>query len=355
VIDLPDGRRIGQGQPTYIVAEIGQNHQGDVYTALRLIAAAVAAGCDAVKLCKRDVNSDLTPAAKATPYLSPNSFGSTYGEHREALELSAKDYRHLKDRIRYNGWNITLFASVCDPVSADQVEAAIDPPMYKIASRDLDNEPLIRHVLRLGKPVIFSCGMHELSEVYYQLTKYFRYVSRPQAALLHCVSLYPTPDHEAQLSRLNNEWVFGLCPHIVTGYSDHTLGIDACVAAVARGAAIVEKHITLSHSMPGSDHLGAAEPEELAEMVRRIRRTEAFVSKPCDAPLPRAVSTSRAKLGRSIVAAEPLARGATLAERHMALRSPGDGLPWDARYRLIQRVLKRPIAAGEQLRAEDVL
>ncbi|MHC4181609.1 MAG: N-acetylneuraminate synthase family protein, partial [Planctomycetota bacterium] len=164
-IELPNGRKIGPGEPCFIVAELGQNHQGDVYTAVRMLKMAHEAGVDAVKLCKRDIDSDLTRAAQMEPYTGPQSFGPTYGEHRRALELSADDYKHLKERMRYNEWPEILFSTVCDQKSADEVEAAIDPPLYKIASRDLDNLPLLDHVASFCKPMILSTGMADAGEV----------------------------------------------------------------------------------------------------------------------------------------------------------------------------------------------
>lgn len=322
------GRDVGSGHPCYIVAEIGQNHNGDAYIATRLIGACEKAEVDAVKLCKRHLPSDLTAAAAAAPYVGPQSFGATYSEHRAALELSAAEYAHLKDRIRYNQWPLTLFATACDQVSVDELEEAIDPPCYKVASRDLDNLPLLRHLGALRKPLILSTGMAQPGEIERAVNCILDF--HDQIVLLHCVSRYPTDDVEADLERIPElQDRYGL----PVGYSDHTCGASlAAVVAVTLGACLIEKHVTLSRAMRGTDHAGSVEPHGLQQLVRDIRAAEQMLQTPA---APADVSATRRKLGRSLVTAVPIRRGEIISGEMLTLKSPGDGI----RYADVGRVV----------------
>ncbi len=352
-IELPNGRKIGPDEPCFIVAEIGQNHQGDAYTALRLITMAHEAGVDAVKLCKRHIPSDLTRAAYNAPYPGPQSFGPTYGKHREALELSIEEYTHLQERMRYNEYPEVFFATACDQKSVDKLEEHIKPPMYKIASRDLDNLPLIEYVARLGKPVVLSTGMARSEreiELALDAVHRDRYTGGPPVVLMHCVSKYPLPDDEAMLSqidRLRKE--FGC----LVGYSDHTIGIHIGQAAVQSGAVMIEKHITLARAMPGTDHAGSLEPDGLKKFVRNIRATYRAT---WDSPIDQTeIEANRRKLGRSLVSARAIRPGETITEDMLCLKSPGDGIRWVQRDRVVGHVARVLIPADVTIQNSDVM
>jgi sialic acid synthase SpsE len=333
-ITLPNGRKIGEGEPCFVVAEIGQNHQGDAYTALRLMKAAHEAGVDAIKLCKRHVPSDLTRAARDAPYPGPQSFGATYGEHREALELSLREYAHFRERLEYNEWPEILFATVCDQHSVDDVKAALDPPLYKIASRDLDNLPLLDYVARLGKPMVLSTGMAEEYEI--RIAIEVIRAHHDQIVVLHCTSEYPTPNQHVGL-----QWMAELRDRyeVLVGLSDHTPGIVAAQAAATLGAVMVEKHITLARAMKGSDHAASLEPEGIRRLVRNIRAVDAMRVTPSTSrqALADAKQTSRAKLGRSLVSRRTIEPGETITEEMLCLKSPGDGIRWGQRAQVIDR------------------
>jgi len=319
-IKLPGGRMIGPGHPCFITAEIGQNHQGDVYTALRLAKAAHEAGVDAIKLCKRDISSDMTQAMRNSPYTGPQSFGPTYGKHREALELSPKEYAHLRRRLEYNLWPEILFATVCDCQSVDDIEAVINPPLYKIASRDLDNLPLLSYVARLGKPIVLSTGMATGGQIERALEIIHK--CHDKTILLYCVSEYPTLDEHVSLREMRR---LSECFDVPIGFSDHTPGIVYAQAAAALGAVMIEKHITLSRAMPGTDHAAALEPDGLRRLVKNIRLVE-------DAQHRDAVSLdlarTRAKLGRSLTTTRLIRPGTIIVPDMFALKSPGDGIPY---------------------------
>ena len=351
-ITLPNGRVIGPGHPCFVVAEVGQNHQGDVYTALRLLKAAHEARVDAVKFCKRDIGSDLSPEAYNRSYDNPHSFGETYGKHREALELSLADYRHLVERMRYNEWPEVFFSTVCDRVSADELEREIDPPMYKIASRDIDNRPLIEHVARFGKPVILSTGMQS-GVIARQAVDVIR-KHHDKVIVLYCVSEYPTPLEHLDLSVLPAMQEYFGCP---VGFSDHTAGIVAAQAAALLGAVMVEKHVTLARAMKGTDHAGSLEPEGIRRLVRNIRAGE-ILQEPVEgaalAARRAAVEANRLKLGRSLVAARTILPGETIGEEMLALKSPGCGLGWGERGKVIGKTAEIYIGVGMLISEEDV-
>jgi sialic acid synthase SpsE len=343
-IELPNGRKIGPGQPAFIVGEIGQNHNGDAYAALRLTQAAVEAGCDAVKLTKRHIPSDLTKEARDEPYPGPNSFGRTYGKHRCMLELSIDEYAALRNRIRYNNWPITLFATACDRVSLDELENRLDPPLYKVASRDLDNEPLLEAIAATCKPVILSTGMHGLV-VLGRALEIIRH--RQQVVVLYCISRYPTEDHYVDLRRIDEiRRTYG----ISVGFSDHTVGIHLAQAAVQAGAVMIEKHITLARAQKGTDHAASLEPEGLKRLVRNIRSAEHSLS---GKPMFPSVHEARNKLGRSLVTTRPIAKGERIRNEDLCLKSPGVGMPWGMRDVVIGRRAAADIPADFTLLPGD--
>jgi sialic acid synthase SpsE len=352
VISLPNGRKIGPGQPCFVVAEIGQNHQGDAYTALRLIGEAHKAGVDAVKFCKRHIPSDLTLEGRSTPYDNPHSFGETYGEHRAALELDISEYRHLIERMRYNEWPEIFFATACDIVSADELELHVNPPMYKIASRDLDNLPLIDHVAGFGKPVILSAGMMESDDVSRALGVVRRH--HHQVMILYCVSEYPTPVEHIDLGVMQMMEARYHCP---VGFSDHTAGIVAAQTAATLGVAMVEKHFTLARAMKGTDHAGSLEPEGMARLVRNIRIAEE-IQQPLSSEViyekRDAVWKTRQKLGRSIVAARCIMEGERITEDMLTLKSPGSGLRWSERTKILGQLAVRLIPTDTMIQETDV-
>lgn len=346
-IELPNGRKIGSGEPAFIVAEIGQNHQGDAYTATRLMKEAHDAGVDAVKFCKRHLSSDMTQEMMDEPYAGPQSFGATYGEHRAALELEAEEYMHLKERMAYNEWPEVMFATACDERSVDILEAAINPPLYKIASRDLDNLPLIDYVARLGKPVVLSTGMaRDLDEVAEAINTIKQHHNR--IVVCYCVSEYPTPNEHVQLETIQYlAHNFGV--HI--GYSDHTAGITMCQAAATLGAVYIEKHLTLARAMKGTDHAASLEPDGMRRMVRNIRAVEAAMLLGPVAD----VEATRKKLGRSICAAVDIEKYRVITEDMLCLKSPGTGVPWGHRGAVVKHYPVRDIKAGEEIECGDLL
>ncbi|HEX5446240.1 MAG TPA: N-acetylneuraminate synthase family protein [Pirellulales bacterium] len=338
-------RTVGADQPALIVAEIGQNHNGSLALAEQLIDAAAWAGVDAVKLVKRDLPSELSREARRRQYDSRHAFGRTYGDHRRALELSADDHARLSRRAARHG--LIYLATACDAPSAALLDE-LGVAAFKIASRDLANLPLLADVARRRKPVILSTGMSSFDEIDAAVG-----VMRERSCqfiLLQCTSLYPTPFDQVHLRSMS---ALAERYGALVGFSDHTPGVLLPPVAVALGAAMVEKHLTLDRNLKGTDHACSLEPDEFRQLVRDARRVETALGR-VDKPIAEGVETVRAKLGRSLVTRQPLSAGTRLEEPMLALKCPGDGLSWFDRRQIVGRRLKRDLPADEKLSLDDV-
>lgn len=256
-------RLVGTGEPCYVIAEIGINHNGDLDLARRLISAAHAAGCDAVKFQKRTVEVVYTEEELAKPRESP--FGDTNGDLKRALELGAGEYDAIDEHCRTLG--IAWLASCWDEASVDFV-AAYDPPAWKIASASLTDHDLLRHHRAAGGPVILSTGMSTLEETEAAVAA----AGTDDLILLHTTSTYPSRVDELNLAAMGTlADRFG----VPVGYSGHEVGLAPSLAAVAMGACVVERHLTLDRSMWGSDQAASVEPQGMHRLVRDIRTVEA--------------------------------------------------------------------------------
>jgi len=290
------GKRVGEGYPCFIVAEIGINHNGSVEIAKRLIDAAVDVGCDAVKFQKREVEivytvEELAQPRKVDPSIIKNAFdrmiiegvqykilpeesinrlkanpdNTTNGDLKYALEFNLKVYDMIDLYCCEKG--IVWFASSWDGQSAHFVNG-FNVPCHKIASACLTHADLLRRVRENGKPIILSTGGSTIEQV----QKAVEILGREDLILLHCVANYPCDDNEVNLRVMHALRV--AFSGVSIGYSGHEIGILPSVAAVAMGACLVERHITLDKNMPGSDHKASLEPQEFKQMVDEIRRFE---------------------------------------------------------------------------------
>jgi N-acetylneuraminate synthase len=255
-------RLVGPAQPCYVIAEIGINHNGDVALAKRLVSVAVAAGCDAVKFQKRTIDVVYSAEELARPRESP--FGTTNGDLKYGLELDEEDYRDIDGFCRAS--NIPWFASCWDERSVDFVER-FDPPCYKIASASLTDDQLLRHTRATGRPLLLSTGMSTLAQIDHAVGV----LGTENLILLHACSTYPAYYEELNLRTIRTlQERYG----VPVGYSGHETGIASTVAAVALGACLVERHITMDRSMWGSDHAASLEPNGITRVVRDIRLIE---------------------------------------------------------------------------------
>jgi sialic acid synthase SpsE len=339
-----DGVEIGEATDCYVIAEIGHNHQGSVEQAKALFKAAQEAGANAVKLQKRDNRGLYTREAYAKPYENENSYGTTYGEHREALEFGRSEYEELQAYCAELG--ITFFATAFDVASADLL-AELDMPAYKVASGDLTNTPLLRHIARIGKPVIFSTGggtMDDVRRAHDTLAS-----ENDQIAVLQCTAGYPAEWDELDLGVIGTyreEF-----PEAVVGFSSHDNGIAMAVAAFVLGSRIVEKHFTLNRALKGTDHVFSLEPPGLRKLVRDLRRTRVALGDGTKNVHASEVAPAT-KMGKKLVAARDLPAGHVLEDGDLAFKSPGDGLPPYELERVLGATLRRPLLEDETLTFE---
>ena len=341
-----DGRMINLAGDCYVIAEVGHNHQGDPETARQLFRAAKEAGADAVKLQKRDNRSLYTRAMYTQPYDHENSFGATYGEHREALEFCESQYRELQHYARELG--ITLLATAFDCPSVDFL-AKLEMPAFKIASGDLTNIPLLKYAAQVGKPLIVSTGGGSIDDV--QRAYDAVMPINPQLCLLQCTASYPVDPGDMNLRVIST--FRRLFPDLIIGLSDHQSGIAMAVAAYVLGARVVEKHFTLNRAMKGTDHAFSLEPPGLRKLVRDLRRARAALGDGIKKPLP-CEAKPLFKMGKKLVAARDLPGGHVLTFADVAIKSPNDGLPPYELDRVLCRALVRPLQEDENITFADL-
>jgi sialic acid synthase SpsE len=325
----------------YVVAEIGHNHQGSVEKCKELFKAAKECGAHAVKLQKRDNRSLYTREMYQKPYDNENSFGATYGAHREALEFGQEQYRELQRYARALG--VTFFATAFDIPSADFL-AALDMPAYKIASGDLKNLPLLRHVARFGKPMIISTGgarQEDVTRAYEAITAHNR-----QLGILQCTAGYPAKFEELDLRVIAT--YRDSFPDVVVGLSAHDNGIAMATAAYVLGARVVEKHFTLNRAAKGTDHAFSLEPPGLRKLVRDLDRIRQALGDGVKKVYP-SEEGPLLKMGKKLVAARDLPTGHVLTAQDIALKSPGDGLAPCFLDRVVGRTLLQPLKADETI------
>jgi len=256
-------RLVGDGQPVYIVAEIGINHNGDVEIAKRLIDAAKLAGCDAVKFQKRTPELCVPPEQRNIPRETPWGL-ITYMEYRYKVEFGYEQYAEIDRYCKQQG--ITWFASCWDIPSVDFIEQ-FDPPCYKVASASLTDDELLLRLNATGKPILLSTGMSTMDEIRHAVSL----LVRDRLIIMHSTSTYPCPPQELNLrmiQTLKREF------DLPVGYSGHEVGLQTTYAAVVLGACVVERHITLDRAMWGSDQAASVEPGGFMRLVRDIRVIE---------------------------------------------------------------------------------
>lgn len=335
---------------TYLIGEIGQNHNGSVDIAkviIDLISRPVEEplfnlalkGMDSVKLTKRDLREELSQSAMNRPYDSPHSFGRTYGEHREALELS--DEEHYEVYLHAKSKGLEFVETLCATGCLSMLRL-FTPDRLKVASRDLTNLPLLAAMAETKIPIILSTGMagnEELDEALEVISRYHNDIS-----ILHCTSEYPTHPKNVNLNSI--VYLKKHYGQYNIGFSDHTVGISAPVAAAALGAEIIEKHITLDRRMKGTDQAGSLGPDGLHRMVRDIRLLDMSMGEE-NIFIAEGVKSARVKLERSIASLRDLPEGHVIAEADLHMLSPGDGFKWRDKDRLIGRKLKRAVPKDE--------
>lgn len=321
-------RDVGDGQPCFVLAEGGLNHNGDACLAEDLVRIAASAKADAVKFQKRTVEALLTREAFDAPYGGPNSFGPTYGEHRLALELTAEVWQSLRDLATSLG--LEFLGSGWDEESMDFLEA-LDPPAYKIGSPDLTNLDLVHHTARKGKPVILSTGMSTLVEVDEAVNAAL--AETDQLILLQCTSSYPSEFDEINLRVMETyRERYGL----LVGYSGHERGIAVSEAAATLGACVLERHFTKDRTLPGPDQAASLEPIGLTKLVRDIRAIERALGSP-EKRLSDVERTKRERLAKSVVTRNTIPAGTVITRSMLRVKSPGTGIPANRLEQIVGR------------------
>lgn len=342
---------------TYIIGEIGQNHNGSVDIA-KLIVELVSrpireelfglnlAPMDAVKMTKRDLSEELADSQMNRIYDSPHSFGRTYGEHRDFLELSDEAHLEVYRCAKENG--LDFIETLCS-IGCMSLLKLLTPDHLKVASRDLTNLPLLEVMAETKIPIILSTGMagvKELDDALDIITKHHSSIS-----ILHCVSQYPTyPDN------LNLNTISYLKKHYGQyriGFSDHTIGISAPIVAVGMGAEIIEKHITIDRSMKGTDQAGSLGPDGVNRMIRDIRVAERWLGKE-ELYIDDNVIAAKDKLERSIACNRTLEVGDIITENDLHLLSPGDGYKWIDKDLLISKKIIKPVLKNEIIYPDNI-
>lgn len=332
----------------FVIAEAGVNHNGDAARAHALVDAAAAAGADAVKF-QSFFADDLVvrTAAKAAYQVERGPAGETHWEMLRALELDADTLASLARHSRTCG--VVFLCTPFGPRNLDILER-IGVAAYKVGSTDTANTPFLLQIARLGRPILLSTGMSSLDEVAAAVTA-VRSAGPAPLALLHCTSEYPAPADQLNLRAIPAmASAFG----VPVGYSDHTLGIDVAQWAVAAGACVIEKHLTLDRALPGPDHAASCEPAEFAAMIQAIRRVEAALGDgrkrvmPCE-------EANRAVARKGLVVARPLAAGETIDAGAVASKRPAAGLAPARLGDILGRRVVRALAVDEPLTSADIL
>jgi sialic acid synthase len=340
-------RRVADATNAFVVAEVGSNHQGNPQLCMDLIKAAAVAGASAVKLQRRHNPIVYTAAMYDAPYTSSNAYGPTYGAHREALELSKHETRVLFSYAHAH--DLIAFATPFDENSADEL-FDLGVPCFKIASGDLTNIPLIRHVAHYGLPVLLSTGAASLEDVDRAVACATRMTA--QVAILHCTAEYPCPPEHLNLHTISLYRArYPLC---TIGLSSHFSGIEDAVIAYTLGARIFEKHFTLDRTFKGTDHAFSLEPAGLAKMVSYLHKARLMLGEMGKPYFTEEVS-ARHKMGKTLRAARDLASGHELTETDIVCKSPGtEGLPPYRLDDLLGTVIHRPMHADDPFVLSDL-
>ncbi|XP_051939519.1 sialic acid synthase-like [Hippocampus zosterae] len=345
--ELCPGRMIGGDRPCFVIAEIGQNHQGDIEIAKKMIKMAKDCGADCAKFQKSELQYKFNKRALERPYKTKNSWGETYGEHKRHLEFSHDQYRELQKYAKEVG--IFLTASGMDEMAIEFLHE-INVPFFKVASADANNFPYLEKAAKKGRPMVISSGMQSI-ETMRQVYKTVKEHNQ-NFVILQCTSTYPLEPQDVNL-RVITEYQKEF-PDIPIGYSGHESGISISVAAVALGAKVIERHVTLDKTWRGSDHAASLEPAELAELIRSIRLVELALGCGLKKRLPCEESFHR-KLGKSVVAKVRIPKGSVLSLDMLAVKvAEPIGVDAEDIFRLVGKTVNEDVSEDETITQQVV-
>ncbi|KAJ8247423.1 hypothetical protein GJAV_G00246230 [Gymnothorax javanicus] len=345
--ELCPGRKIGGKNPCFIIAEIGQNHQGDINIAKEMIKMVKDCGADCAKFQKCELEIKFNKRALERPYNTQNSWGKTYGEHKRHLEFSHDEYRELQKYAKEIG--IFFTASGTDEMAVEFLHS-IDVPFFKVASADTNNFPYLEKTAKKMRPMVVSSGMQSMETMrnVYQMVKQHN----KNFCILQCTSAYPLDPKDVNL-RVITEYQKEF-PDIPIGYSGHESGIAISLAAVALGAKVVERHVTLNKTWRGSDHKASLLREELAELVRGIRIVEQAMGSSIKHMLP-CEKACHDKLGKSVVVKKAIPKGTALTlDMLMVKVAEPKGISPEDIYQLKGKTVNVDVGEDESL-TEDMV
>ena len=333
---------IGRGMPCFIIAETGVNHNGDVNLAKKLIDAATEAGADAVKFQTFKAEDVVTRNAEKADYQRKTTGAEeSQFEMIKKFELAEKDFGDLSAYARKKG--IVFLSSPFDKRSVDLLDE-LGVPAFKIASGEITDLPLIKYIAQKSKPIILSTGMSTMPEIKEALQVINNEGTR-DIVLLHCITSYPA---EVEDSNLRAMQTLRRAFKLAVGLSDHTIGITVPIAAVALGAAVLEKHFTLDKDLPGPDHKASLTPEELSQMVMVVRQVEKAMGNGIKSPTQEEEEIKRV-VRRSIVARVSIPKGTIITEEMLDIKRPGTGVEPKYMNKVIGAIARRRIEQDEPL------
>ncbi len=330
----------------FIIAEAGINHNGDLDTAKRLVDAAAAAGVDCVKFQTFSYGASESKHSIMPGYFAGREHFSTKKEWYDSIFLSEEEFAELKRHCEKRG--VAFLSTACD-VYGLEVLVNIGAECVKIASADVNNDYLLKRVGRTGLPVILSTGMSTIEEIDHGVQT-LRNNGTSQLAITHCTSQYPAP-----FDSLNLKAILTLKERhkVPVGFSDHTMGHEAAIAAVALGSRIIEKHFTLDRKLPGVDQAASIEPSEMEQLVKAVRNIEKALGDG-EKTVAAAEKENAASMRRSLMAARPLKAGTVLGENDITAKRPGTGMPPSKLDNVLGKKLKVDMNY-EDLFSEDML
>ena len=348
-----DGIIVGQESDCYVIAEVGHNHKGDIEVCKQIFKSAKECGASAVKLQKRDNKSLYTQKMYDSSYNSANSYGKTYGLHREALEFNIDQYKELQDFAKDIG--ISFFATPFDIESVDFLEK-LNLPYYKVSSSDLKNIKLVKYIAQLQKPMIISTGGCNLDDV----TKTYNEIKtiNSELILLQCVSSYPADYEDLNLSVIST--FRKNFPDTIVGFSSHDSGVTSCLSAYHLGARVFEKHFTLNRAWKGTDHSFSLEPRGLSRIVRDLKRARISLGSPIKFRSDKENAPMR-KMEKIIVAKENIKHGSIITEKNICLKIPDtellleNSIDPDKYYDILGKKINTEIKKDEPIRINFIV
>lgn len=328
-------RRIGEGQPVFVIAEVGVNHNGSVAMAKKLIDVSKVAGADAVKFQTFDPDELVTTRAPKAAYQEKTAQGESHYGMLKRLQLSMEDHKALKAHAKKRGiLFISTPFSIPDALSLMRLKV----PAFKVSSTDTSNHPHLEVIAKAQVPVILSTGMSSLAEVQ-ESVEVIKRAGNDKIIVLHCTTAYPTEDSDVNLrAMITMREKLGT----LIGYSDHTPGIEVSATAAALGAHVIEKHITLDRTLPGPDHFASLEPQEFAQMVTAIRRAERIMGHGVKEPTSGERTISKVAR-KSVVATRAIKKGERIFRKDITFKRPGTGFPPNEWKRVVGKRAARNI------------